>query len=214
MTGGQLQSGNLGAIIAGVILLGLGGVVCMMGSLFIANLRQGAKARELAAQARQDARQRLGASRVQDLRPLLDAASGEPAVQAIRLDIRLPQHAVPVLAIETELRELVAKVTAYAASVMRAGATLQVSAHAEGEQAVIHWRDLDAKEARPPLSQFFDSANANANANPNPSASGSAAGASARACERIAGHHGGRIYSAPHAGGALGLTLRLPLLQA
>ncbi|MFM9926475.1 ATP-binding protein [Variovorax sp. H27-G14] len=210
MTGGQLQSGNLGAVIAGVILLGLGGVVCMMGSLFIANLRQGAKARELAAQARHDERQRLVASRVQDLRPLLDAASGEPAAQAIRLDIQLPQHAVPVLAIEAELRELVAKVTAYAASVMRAGATLQVSAHAEGEQAVIHWRDLDAVDARPPLSQFFDSANAN----PSASATASAAGASARACERIAGHHGGRIYSAPHAGGALGLTLRLPLLQA
>ncbi|MGJ7565349.1 ATP-binding protein [Variovorax sp. GB1R11] len=197
MAAGQLQSGNLGVVIAGVILLGLGGVICLMGSLFLANLRQGAKARELAAQARQDAQRRLGASRVQDLRPLLDAATGDTHGKAIRFEVQLPPQAVPVLAIEAELRELLAKVTAYAASVMRAGATLQVSAHAEGEQAVIHWRDLDAVDARPPLARFFDSAHA--------------AGASARACERIADHHGGRIYSAPCAGGVLGLTLRLPL---
>ncbi|MGJ7500884.1 ATP-binding protein [Variovorax sp. ZT5P49] len=197
MSGGQLHSGNLGAIIAGVILLGLGGVVCLMASLFIANVRNGAKARELAAQARKEAQQRLSASRVQDLRPLLDAA---PDCQGIRLDIQLPTEAVPVLAIEAELRELLAKVTDYAASVMRAGATLQVRAHAEGTQAVIHWRDLDAVDVRPPLARFFDTAQA------------AIAGASAKACERIAGHHGGRIYSAPDAGGVLGLTLRLPLL--
>jgi hypothetical protein len=199
---GQLQAGNLGAIIASVVLLSLGGVLFLMGSLFVANVRQGAKARELAEQARKDARQRQDASRVQDLRPLLDAASGDTASQGIRLDIQLPPEAVPVLAIEAELRELLAKVTAYAASVMRAGATLQVSAHAQGEQAVIHWRDLDAVDARPPLARFFDGSHA------------VAASAAARACERIASHHGGRIYSAPHAGGVLGLTLRLPLLQA
>ncbi|SEK13830.1 MULTISPECIES: ATP-binding protein [unclassified Variovorax] len=199
---GQLQAGNLGAIIASVVLLGLGGVLFLMGSLFVANVRQSAKARELAEQARKDARQRQDASRVHDLRPLLDAASGDTASQGIRLDIQLPPEAVPVLAIEAELRELLAKVTAYAASVMRAGATLQVSAHAQGEQAVIHWRDLDAVDARPPLARFFDGSHA------------VAASAAARACERIASHHGGRIYSAPHAGGVLGLTLRLPLLQA
>jgi hypothetical protein len=200
MAPGQLQSGNLGTVIAGVILLGMAGVVCLMGSLFVANLRQGAKARELAAQARAQARQRQHASRVQDLRPLLDAASGDAHGQAIRLDIRLPQDAVPVLAIEAELRELLGQVTAYAASVMHAGATLQVSAHAQGEQAVVHWRDLGAVEARPPLARFFDGTQA-------------AALTAARACERIASHHGGRIYSAPHAGGVLGLTLRLPLLR-
>ncbi|WP_171022489.1 MULTISPECIES: ATP-binding protein [unclassified Variovorax] len=203
MSGAQLQSGNLGAIIAGAILLGLGSVVCMMLSLFIANLRQSAKAQEFAAQARREARQRLDASRAQDLRPLLDAAATQAdGSKAIRLDIRLPHEAVRVFAIEEELRELLAKVTAYAASVMRAGTTLQVSAHAEGEQAVIHWRDLDAVDARPLLARFFDSTHA------------SAAAASAKACERIADHHGGRIYSAPHGDGVLGLTLRLPLLRA
>lgn len=200
MTGG-LQTGHLGTIIAGVILLGLGGVLCMMGSLFFANLRQGARARELAAQSMQDMRQRLGASRVQDLRPLLDAASGDTARETIRVDIQLPQEAVPVLAIGSELGELFTKVTAYAASVMRADATLQVSAHADGKHAVIHWRDLDAADARPPLARFFDSTHA------------AIVRASADACERIASHHGGRIYSAPHASGVLGLTLRLPLLQ-
>lgn len=84
---------------------------------------------------------------------------------------------------------------------MRADATLQVSAHADGKQAVIHWRDLDAVDARPPLAGFFDSTHA------------AIVRASAKACERIASHHGGRIYSAPHASGVLGLTLRLPLLQ-
>lgn len=204
---GQLQTGSLGVVIASVIALGLGGVACLMVSLFVANLRQGAKARELATQARQHARQRLEDSRVQDLRPLLDAASCDAASceaggKPLRVELHLPPQAVPVLAIETELRELLAKVTAYAASVMHAGATLQVRAHTEGEQAVIHWHDLDAVDARPPLARFFDSAHA------------AAALASARACERIASGHGGRIYSAPDAGGVLGLTLRLPLLQA
>ena len=204
MSGAQLQSGNLGAVIAGVILLGLGGVVGTMFSLFVANLRQGAKAREAAQQAHEEARQRLVASRAQDIRPLLDAAFAEAQADAktIRVDIRLPQEAVRVFAIEAELRELLAKVTAYAASVMRAGATLQVSAHADGEQAVVHWRDLDAVDAHPPLARFFDGRLPAAMA------------ASAKACERIAGHHGGRIYSAPHGGGVLGLTLRLPLLRA
>ncbi|WP_206169564.1 ATP-binding protein [Variovorax guangxiensis] len=200
--GGQLQSGNLGFIIAAAILLGLGGVACMMFSLFVANLRQSAKARELAAQARGEARQRMSASRAQDIGALLDAASAQADGKAIRLDIQLPQEAVCVFAIEAELRELLAKVTAYAASVMRAGTTLQVSAHADGEQAVVHWRDLDAVDAHPPLARFFDGRLPAAMA------------ASAKACERIAGHHGGRIYSAPHGGGVLGLTLRLPLLRA
>jgi hypothetical protein len=199
---GQLQAGSLGVVIASVIGLGLGGVACLMVSLFVANQRQGAKARELAAQARQHAQQRLGASRVQDLRPLLDAATSETQREAIRIDMQLPRQAVPVLAIEAELRDLLAKVAAYAASVMRAGTTLQVRAHMEGEQAVIHWHDLDAVDARPPLARFFDGAHA------------AAALASARACERIASSLGGRIYSAPDARGVLGLTLRLPLLQA
>jgi len=198
MASAQLQSGNLGAVIASVVLLGLGGVLFLMGALFVAGARQGAKARELAEQARNDARRRQDASRVQDLRPLLDAAAGGAGCQAIRLDVQLPPDAVPVLGIEAELRELLARVTAYAASVMRAGATLQVSARVQGAQAVIHWRDLEADDARPALARFFDGTHA-------------AAASAARACERIASHHGGRIYSAPHAGGVLGLTLRLPL---
>jgi hypothetical protein len=202
MTGaGQLQTGSLGFIIAAVIVLGLGGVVGTMCSLFVANLRQGARARELAAQAREETLQRLSASRPQDIRALLGAASIRPDSGAIRLDVRLPPEAMRVFAIESELHELLAKVMAYAAGVMRAGATLQLSAHADREQAVIHWRDLDAVDMHPPLAKFFDSRHS------------AAVVASARACERIAGHHGGRIYSAPLGGGVLGLTLRLPLLK-
>jgi hypothetical protein len=66
-----MYSGNLGLFIALAILLGLAGVVAMMGALAVANMRAGAQARGLAEQARDDARQKMRASSVQDLRPLL-----------------------------------------------------------------------------------------------------------------------------------------------
>jgi hypothetical protein len=193
-----MYSGNLGLVIALAILLGLAGVVAMMGALLIANMRAGAQARGLAEQARDDARQKMRASSVQDLRPLLGVT---PDASGIRFDVRLPPDAVPVFAIEAELRDLLSKVAAHAASVMSAGATLQVSARVERGHAVVHWRDLDAEDVRPPLARFFDALDA-------------ASQASARVCERIASRHGGRIYSAPHADGALGLTLRLPLHES
>jgi hypothetical protein len=190
-----MYSGNLGLFIAAVIGLGLAGVVAMMGALLIANLQAGAQARGMAEQARDDARQKMRASSVQDLRPLLGAT---PDAASIRFDVQLPPDAVPIFAIEAELRDLLAKVVAHAARVMSAGATLQVSARVERGHAVVHWRDLDAEDVRPPLARFFDALDA-------------ASQASARVCERIASRHGGRFYSAPHADGALGLTLRLPL---
>ncbi|MCR6477756.1 ATP-binding protein [Variovorax sp. ZS18.2.2] len=190
-----MYSGNLGLVIATGILLGLAGVVAMMGSLLIANIRAGTRARDVAEQARSDARQKMLASSVQDLRPLIGAT---PDAADIRFDIQLPSEAVHVFAIKAELCELLAKVAAHAARVMSAGATLQVSARVECGHAVVHWRDLDADDVRPPLARFFDALDA-------------ASQASARVCERIASSHGGRIYSAPHADGALGLTLRLPL---
>lgn len=193
-----MYSGNLGFFIAAGILLGLAAVVAMMGSLWIANMRAGARARDVAEQARSEARQKLQASSVQDLRSLLGAT---PDAADIRFDIRLPSEAVHVFAIKAELCELLAKVAAHAASVMSAGARLQVSARVERGHAVVHWRDLDADDVRPPLARFFDALDA-------------ASQASARVCERIAGRHGGRIYSAPHADGALGLTLRLPLHES
>lgn len=192
-----MYSGNLGLIIAIAILLGLAGVLAMMGALLVSNLRAGAQARGIAEQARNDARQKMLASSVQDLRPLLGAT---PDSAGIRFDIQLPSEAVPVFAIRAELCELLSKVTAHAANVMSAGATLQVCARVEGTHAVVHWRDLDAADVRPPLARFFDALDA-------------ASQASARVCERIAGRHGGRIYSAPDAGGVLGLTLRLPLCE-
>lgn len=192
-----MYSGNLGLIIAIAILLGLAGVLAMMGALLVSNLRAGAQARGIAQQARNDARQKMLASSVQDLRPLLGATADSAG---IRFDIQLPSEAVPVFAIKAELCELLSKVAAHAASVMSAGATLQVRARVEGTHAVVHWRDLDAVDVRPPLARFFDALDA-------------ASQASARVCERIAGRHGGRIYSAPDAGGVLGLTLRLPLCE-
>jgi len=192
-----MYSSNLGLIIAVAILLGLAGVLAMMASLLVTNIRAGAQARGIAEQAKADAWQKALASSVQDLRPLLGAP---PDAAGIRFDIQLPPEAVSVFAIEAELCELLAKVAAHAASVMSAGATLQVSARAEGGHAVVHWRDLDAADARPPLARFFDVLD-------------SASQGSARICERIAGRYGGRIYSAPDAGGVLGLTLRLPLCE-
>jgi len=190
-----MYSGHLGLVIAATIALGLAGVVVMMGSLFIANVRESARARNVAQQARNDAQQKMLASSVQDLRPLLGAT---PDAAGIRFDIQLPSEAVPVFGIREELCELLSKVAAHAASVMSAGATLQVCARVESGHAVVHWRDLHAEDVRPPLAKFFDALDA-------------ASQASARVCERIASRHGGRIYSAPHADGALGLTLRLPL---
>jgi C4-dicarboxylate-specific signal transduction histidine kinase len=135
-----------------------------------------------------------------DLRPMLLGAASH--CEGLRLDIQVPDEPVPVLAVETELRELLAQVAAHAARVMRAGARLQVSARTEGRQAVVHWRDLDAADVRPPLAMFFDNSLA------------ALSGAGAKVCALIAARHGGRIYPAPHAGGVLGLTLRLPLLPA
>ncbi|MDH6166525.1 hypothetical protein M2282_001672 [Variovorax boronicumulans] len=190
-----MYSGHLGFVIAAAIALGLAGVVAMMGSLFIANMRESVRARNVAQQARNDAQQKMLASSVQDLRPLLGAT---PGAERICFDIQLPSEAVPVFGIREELCELLSQVAVHATSVMSAGATLQVCARVESGHAVVHWRDLHAEDVRPPLARFFDALDA-------------ATQASARVCERIASRHGGRIYSAPHADGALGLTLRLPL---
>lgn len=193
-----MYGNHLGLIIATVIGLGLAGVLALMGTLFVANARAAAHARGLARQARTELHQQLADSRVQDLRPLLGGEAGDATT--LRLDVDLPAEAVPVFGIPSELRELLGKVAAHAARVMAAGATLQVRARVEGTQAVIHWRDPDAEGERPPLARFFDAIDA-------------ASQASARMCERIAGRHGGRIYSAPDDGGVLGLTLRLPLYE-
>ena len=191
-----MYGSSLGLVIATLIGLGLTGVLALMGALFVANARAAVHARGLAQQARTELHQHLADSRVQDLRPLLGATPD--AADALSLAVDLPAEAVPVFGIPSELRELLAKVAAHAARVMAAGATLQVRARIEGTQAVVQWRDLDADSERPPLARFFDALDA-------------ASLASARICERIAGRHGGRIYSAPDDGGVLGLTLRLPL---
>ncbi|MET3496735.1 ATP-binding protein [Variovorax boronicumulans] len=193
-----MYSNHLGLVIAVAIGFGLAGVLAMMGSLLVHNIKAGARARGIAALVMNEARQKALASDVHDLRPLLGATPGSAG---IRLDIQLPQEAVPVFAVKAELCELLSQVAAHAASVMSAGATLQVRAHVEGTQAVVHWRDLDAVDVRPPLARLFDALDA-------------ASLASARVCERIAGRHGGRIYSAPDNGGVLGLTLRLPLCDS
>jgi hypothetical protein len=199
-----MYSSNLGLVIASAVGLGLMAVLGVIATLVISNLKAGARARELAVLAKREAQQKMRESRVQDLRPLVaslqnfkDADSFSD--RCIRFDIRVPEDVVPVFGIESELEELLSKVARYAAQVMSPGATLQVSARVESGQAVVHWRDLDAADASPPLARFLDATQA-------------AAHASARMCERIASRHGGRLYAAPHAGGALGLTLRLPLL--
>jgi hypothetical protein len=198
-----MYSSNLGLAIAIVIALGLAAVLAFIGSLLLSNLKAGARAREMAAEAKREAQQKMRASRVQDLRPLVVSLqnfriAGSFSDQSIRFDIRVPEDVVPVFGIEAELEELFSKVARYAAHVMSPGATLQVSARMESGQAVVHWRDLDAANASPALARFLDATQA-------------AVHASARMCERIASRHGGRLYAAPDAGGALGLTLRLPL---
>ena len=199
-----MYSTNLGLGIAIAVGLGLAAVLSFIVSLFISNVKAGRLARETAEQAKREARQKMNESSVQDLRPLIASLRNfgdESALdRSIRFDIRVPQEVVPVFGIEAELEELLSKVARYAAKVMSPGATLEVSARVESGHAVVHWRDLDAADASPPLARFLEATQAAAHA------------ASARMCERIAGRHGGRIYAAPHAGGVLGLTLRLPLL--
>ena len=199
-----MYSTNLGLGIALAVGLGLAAVLGFIMSLFISNVKAGRLAREMAEEATREARQKMSQSSVQDLRPLVaalrDFGHESASDQPIRFDIRVPHEVVPVFGIEAELEELLSKVARYAANVMSPGATLQVLARVESGQAVVHWRDLDAADASPPLARFLEATQAAAHA------------ASARVCERIAGRHGGRIYAAPHAGGALGLTLRLPLL--
>jgi hypothetical protein len=199
-----MYSTKLGLGIAIAVGLGLAAVLAFIVSLFISNVKAGRLARETAEQAKREARQKMNESSVQDLRPLIASLRNfgdESALdRSIRFDIRVPQEIVPVFGIEAELEELLSKVARYAAKVMSPGATLEVSARVESGHAVVHWRDLDAADASPPLARFLEATQAAAHA------------ASARMCERIAGRHGGRIYAAPHAGGVLGLTLRLPLL--
>ena len=200
-----MYSTNLGLGIAIAVGLGLAAVLAFIVSLFISNVKAGRLAREMAEQAKREARQKMSESNVQDLRSLIaslrnygcESASDQP----IRLDIRVPDEVVPVFGIEAELEELLSKVARYAAKVMSPGATLEVSACVESGHAVVHWRDLDATDPSPPLARFLEATQAAAHA------------ASARVCERIAGRHGGRIYAAPKVGGVLGLTLRLPLLE-
>ena len=199
-----MYSTNLGLGIAIAVGLGLAAVLAFIVSLFISNVKASRLARETAEQAKREARQKMSESSVQDLRPLIASLRNfddESALdRSIRFDIRVPHEMVPVFGIEAELEELLSKVARYAAKVMSPGATLEVSARVESGHAVVHWRDLDAADASPPLARFLEATQAAAHA------------ASARMCERIAGRHGGRIYAAPHAGGVLGLTLRLPLL--
>ncbi|MDQ0568567.1 hypothetical protein QFZ42_000401 [Variovorax paradoxus] len=199
-----MYSSNLGLVIASAVALGLMAVLGFIATLVISNLKAGARAREMAVLAKREAQQKMRESRVQDLRPLVASSQNFKDAdgfsdRCIRFDIRVPEDVVPVFGIEAELEELLSKVARYAAQVMSPGATLQVSARVESGQAVVHWRDLDAADASPPLARFLDATQA-------------AVHASARMCERIASRHGGRLYAAPHAGGALGLTLRLPLL--
>ena len=201
-----MYSTNLGLGIAIAVGLGLAAVLAFIASLFISNVKVGRLAREMAEQAKREARQKMSESSVQDLRPLIavlrDSSHESASDPPIRFDIQVPHEVVPVFGIEAELEELFSKVAGYAANVMSSGATLQVSARVESGQAVVHWRDLDAADASPALARFLEATQAAPHA------------ASARVCERIADRHGGRIYAAPHAGGALGLTLRLPLLRA
>jgi hypothetical protein len=200
-----MYSSHLGLAIAVAIAIGLAAVLAFIASLLVANMKAGARAREVAAQAKREARQKTSESRAQDLRPLIASLQrptnmGSAPEQSIRFDIRVAQDVVPVFGIEAELEELLSKVARYALDVMSPGATLQVSARVERGHVVVHWRDLDAADASPPLARFLEATQA-------------AVQVSARMCERIASRHGGRLYAAPHAGGALGLTLRLPLFS-
>lgn len=189
---------NLGLAITISLMLALIAVLAMMGSLLFANRTANSRALSIAAQAREERRHMALASRGLDLRPLLASLSSLDGAGDTRLDVRMPAHPMRAFAVEAELQELFSRVTGYALSAMLGGtALLHISGSVDGGHVVVHWRVSDPADGCPPLARFFDHTEA---------------ASDARACERIAGRHGGRFYAAPGPGGALGLTLRLPLL--
>jgi hypothetical protein len=143
----------------------------------------------------------LGAARERiDMRQALRALSGTHAPRLAHLgigfDLRLPEHPLDVHAVPDDLPRLFAHIADVAAGVLRPDSTLHVLARAEGQHAVINWRD--AGEAPPLLSRAFE-------------ATGPAARPRVLQCRAIAERHGARIYTAPSPLGGDCLTLRFPL---
>lgn len=132
----------------------------------------------------------------QPLRAMSQAHGPMLARLGIHLDLFLPDDPLTVTAIPGDLSQLVAHILDVAVGALRQDTTLHVLARAEGQHAVINWRD--ASVGAPRLSHAFATAD-------------STTAARVLACQTIAARHGARIYAAPSPLGDACLTVRFPL---
>lgn len=118
------------------------------------------------------------------------------ARRGIHLDLFLPDEALTVAVVPGDLPRFIAHILDVAAGTLQQGTTLHVLARAEGQHAVINWRDASAGATR--LSHAFATAD-------------HATAARVLACQTIAARYGARIYAAPSPLGDGCLTVRFPL---
>lgn len=165
-------------------------------------LRTGAPSRERAGapnpsaprKAPDAARERVDLR--QPLRAVSQAHGPMLARLGIHLDLFLPDDPLTVTAVPGELSQLIAHILDVAAGVLRQDTTLHVLARAEGQHAVVNWRD--GSVGAPRLSHAFATAD-------------STTAERVLACQTIAARHGARIYAAPSPLGDGCLTVRFPL---
>lgn len=132
----------------------------------------------------------------QPLRAMSQAHGPMLAQRGIHLDLFLPDDALTITAVPGELSQLIAHILDVAAGALRQDTTLHVLARAEGQHAVLNWRD--GSVGAPRLSHAFATAD-------------SSTAERVLACQTIAARHGARIYAAPSPLGDGCLTVRFPL---
>lgn len=158
-------------------------------------------AREQRSRALTDIREFLLLHTLESLRTRLAEAG-------VAMDVKLPQHPVPVLLDHVGLHEVFSQIGDLACRVMPAGGTLKLLARVDGAHAVVNFMDNgSAKE--PQLGRCFTAAFSSDLPRSHHDHLDSIARVAL--CERIVSDHRGRIYAAPSPLGSLGITLRLPL---
>ncbi|MGJ7497144.1 hypothetical protein ACSFA8_18930 [Variovorax sp. RT4R15] len=118
--------------------------------------------------------------------------------RGIVLEHCLPPHPLAVFVQREEIEQLLMHVARIACRALKDGGTLQVLALADGARAAVHFMDVGPDASGLGLAHLFERGARESDAG-------------VLHCQRIAGAHNGRIYAAPSALGALGITFRLPL---
>ncbi|MEP6719940.1 MAG: ATP-binding protein [Variovorax sp.] len=118
--------------------------------------------------------------------------------RGIVLEHRLPAHPLPVFVRQEDIEQLLMHLARIACRALKDGGTLRVLALADGARAAVHFMDTGPGALEPGLAHLFERGSRESDAG-------------VLHCQRIASAHNGRIYAAPSALGALGITFRLPL---